>query len=102
MEEFLRTINGNTRYVLRQFVRVSGRKWEIRYGTMELNLGCSWTRYVKQLQTDLNALGYNAGAVDGAFGAGTRSALEDFQADYNLTVDGRCGPATKAKLYSLI
>ena len=96
------TINGNTRYVLRQFVRVSGREWEIRYGTMELNLGCSWTRYVKQLQTDLNALGYNAGAVDGAFGSGTRSALEDFQADYNLTVDGRCGPATKAKLYSLI
>lgn len=97
------TLSGNTRYILRQFVRVSGKEYELRYGTMELNLGCSWTRYVKQLQTDLKALGYYNGTIDGAFGSGTRAAVEAFQtATSGLDVDGRCGPATKQKLYDLV
>lgn len=96
------TVSGATRYILRQFVRVSGYEWEIRYGTMELNLGCSWTRYVKQMQTDLTDLGYNTNGTDGAFGSDTRDALIDFQTANGLSTDGRCGPASKAALYAAI
>jgi hypothetical protein len=96
------TQNGSYRYILRQFVRVSGLEWEIRYGTMELNLGCSWTRYVKQMQIDLTALDYDTNGTDGAFGSDTRDALIDFQTANGLTADGRCGPASKAALYVAI
>ena len=35
--------------------------------------------YVKELQTDLNKLGYRVGTVDGIFGPITRSKVESFQ-----------------------
>lgn len=96
------TQSGYYRYILRQFVRVSGREWEIRYGTMELNLGCSWTRYVMQLQTDLAELEYYDGDIDGGYGSITRTAVINFQQEHALSVDGRCGPSTKAALYDAI
>jgi membrane-bound lytic murein transglycosylase B len=43
---------------------------------------------VKDLQTALNTLGYNAGAVDGVIGRGTRGALQKFQKDKALVADG--------------
>ena len=43
---------------------------------------------VKDLQTALNTLGYNAGAVDGVIGRGTRGALQRFQKDKQLVADG--------------
>ena len=49
---------------------------------------------VRQIQTKLNALGYNAGKVDGIFGENTRKAVIAFQRDYGLTQDGIAGPAT--------
>jgi lytic murein transglycosylase len=42
----------------------------------------------KDLQTALNKLGYNAGAVDGVIGRGTRRALQGFQKDKGLVADG--------------
>jgi membrane-bound lytic murein transglycosylase B len=42
----------------------------------------------KELQTALNKLGYNAGAVDGVIGRGTRGALQKFQRDKGLVADG--------------
>lgn len=42
----------------------------------------------RELQAGLNALGYNAGAVDGVIGRGTRGALQRFQKDRALTADG--------------
>lgn len=96
------TQDGHYRYILREFVRVSGKEWEIRYGTMELNLGCSWTRYVAQLQTDLTTLGYYDGEIDGGYGSATRDAVEDFQYANGLDDDGRCGPLTKAALYTAV
>ena len=53
---------------------------------------------VKELQTNLNKLGYNCGTVDGNFGAKTDSAVKAFQKDKKLTVDGKVGSATKAKI----
>jgi lytic murein transglycosylase len=43
---------------------------------------------VKDLQTALNKLGYNAGNVDGVIGRGTRGALQKFQRDKGLAADG--------------
>ena len=53
---------------------------------------------VRQLQSMLNALGYDCGTVDGKFGAKTGAALRLFQADHKLTVDGIYGKASSAML----
>lgn len=46
----------------------------------------------------LNNLGYGAGDSDDATDVRLRSAVEEFQCDEGLTVDGKCGPATQARL----
>ena len=56
---------------------------------------------VKQLQTDLNKLGYKL-EVDGIFGNATDKALEDFQRKQGLPVDGVFGPNTRASLEKAI
>lgn len=52
---------------------------------------------VRQLQTDLTALGFPCGAIDGQNGPATRTAVARFQLAYGhsrLTVDGMYGPQT--------
>lgn len=49
---------------------------------------------VKKLQENLNKLNYNCGTPDGTFGAGTETALKNFQKANKLTVDGLAGSAT--------
>ena len=44
---------------------------------------------VDTAQRMLNQLGYNAGAVDGAYGKKTRGALEAFYADNGSSFDGK-------------
>lgn len=46
----------------------------------------------------LNNLGYRAGTSTDANDPQLRSAVEEFQCDHGLTVDGVCGPQTQAKL----
>lgn len=46
----------------------------------------------------LDNLGYNPGPVDGVDKEQFLSALEEFQCDHGLTVDGLCGPKTQSKL----
>ena len=57
---------------------------------------------VKELQENLNYLGYSCGKADGDFGTKTHNALIDFQEDYqkshNLTVDGKYGSNSKRVL----
>jgi len=53
---------------------------------------------VAELQQDLGALGFDAGRVDGIFGPRTQDALEHFQRNTAITVDGVCGPDTVAAL----
>ncbi len=53
---------------------------------------------VTELQNALNALGFNAGAADGQFGAKTGDALRAFQRANGLPADGVYGPQTKAAL----
>ena len=50
------------------------------------------------LQTKLQKMGYNPGAIDGAFGPKTSEAVMAFQAEHGLTVDGIVGPKTWAAL----
>jgi N-acetylmuramoyl-L-alanine amidase len=56
---------------------------------------------VDELQTLLARLGFDCGRVDGIFGPATSRALEEFQHDCGLTVDGRCGPVTVRTLLVL-
>lgn len=42
-----------------------------------------------ELQRELNALGYDAGPTDGLMGARTRAAIEGYQRDRGLLVDGQ-------------
>lgn len=46
------------------------------------------------LQVILQNLGFYAGRIDGYFGARTRRAVEEFQADAGIAVDGIAGPQT--------
>ena len=56
--------------------------------------------YVLILQDALNALGYDAGALDGVFGTGTEKALKGWQGEMGLAADGVCGCASWKKLTS--
>lgn len=46
----------------------------------------------------LNNLGYFAGPLDEEDESLFKSAIEEFQCDHKLTIDGKCGPNTQAKL----
>jgi len=56
---------------------------------------------VHELQQRLGALGFDAGRVDGFFGANSARALKDFQQNVGLTSDGICGPDTLEALRRL-
>ena len=56
---------------------------------------------VRDLQHQLNRLGFDAGPEDGIFGHRTRSAVEEFQANAGLVVDGNVGSTTVAALRRL-
>lgn len=56
---------------------------------------------VAALQARLTEMGFNAGRVDGIFGARTESAVKEFQQSVGIKVDGKCGPATIIALIRL-
>lgn len=55
---------------------------------------------VRQLQQRLLSLGYACGryGADGVYGAGTLFAVQSFQMDNGLAIDGKCGEKTWAAL----
>lgn len=57
---------------------------------------------VRLVQSLLNRIGYNAGAVDGNFGRQTALAVTAFQRDNGLAADGVVGPATWSVLDRLL
>ena len=62
-----------------------------------LKLG-SQGQEVRNLQQKIKQLGFYKGSVDGDFGEATEKAVTAFQKQYGLTVDGKVGSATMAKL----
>ena len=57
---------------------------------------------VKRLQRALTQLGYTVGTIDGDYGTGTKTAVEQFQTASNLTADGVFGPATQTALIAAL
>ena len=55
---------------------------------------------VQRLQDRLRELGYFTGESTGYYGSLTVSAVEEFQKQNNLTVDGKAGQQTRTILYS--
>ena len=53
---------------------------------------------VAELQTRLNALGFNCGTVDGEFGKNTEKGVIAFQSAAGIEVDGKFGKESKAAL----
>lgn len=53
---------------------------------------------VRELQVDLNALGFDCGIADGIFGKKTNAAVRAFQAAMKLEVDGIVGQKTRSAL----
>lgn len=58
-------------------------------GTRVARPGIPSTQQGRETQVALNYFGYDAGVVDGQVGAGTRSAIERFQASMGYPVNGR-------------
>ena len=52
-------------------------------------------------QARLTNLGYFSGEINGQPSDDLNSAVEEFQCDHHLTVDGICGPQTQAQLKSV-
>lgn len=76
-------------------------------GTHSLLQQGSHSEVVRSLQADLTALGYSDSPgyplrFDGAFGARTRLAVEAFQRDHHLTVDGKVGQDTRTALQAAL
>ena len=57
---------------------------------------------VRDLQQGLERLGFDPNGVDGKYGRGTYAAVQEFQRQNGLTVDGEAGPTTMAKLQELL
>lgn len=53
---------------------------------------------IKQVQQALNDIGYDAGVADGIMGQKTKDAVEQFQKDNGLTIDGIIGKQVKDAL----
>ena len=49
---------------------------------------------VRQVQQKLKSLGYYKGSVDGIYGVQTKTAVQKFQKNCGITVDGIAGPKT--------
>lgn len=73
-------------------LQVDGESIRIRVGHLDP------IEEVSGVQARLVNLGYDPGPIDDTEGPRTRAAVEAFQRDYDLTVDGICGPQTRKKL----
>lgn len=71
---------------------VAGAK-ALAVSSQMLRKGSDGNRVIR-LQTNLKALGYNPGNIDGVYGDGTEDAVKLFQAQHGLVADGVAGPKT--------
>ncbi len=76
----------------------SHRTTTIKYPGHLVKMGSRGT-YVKEVQQQLNKLGYSCGTPDGVFGSHTLSAVKAFQKAHHLAVDGVVGQQTWNALF---
>lgn len=57
-----------------------------------------YARLVAVIQMNLNALGYDAGPIDGRMSPTTRTAIRNFQRHYGFCVDGRATQALAERI----
>jgi len=62
-----------------------------------LTMGSSGTE-IRMLQSELQALDYSVGSVDGIYGSATKAAVQAFQRDVHLQADGIVGSETQEAL----
>ena len=62
----------------------------------------AYSPLVADIQGGLGRLGYDAGPADGVMGPRTRGAIESYQADNDLLVDGRASAELQAHIQSKI
>ena len=60
--------------------------------------GTGTLTHEQQIQTALKNAGFYSGAIDGKIGHGSKRAIEAFQKQNNLKIDGKVGPKTWAVL----
>ena len=56
---------------------------------------------IEEIQTNLRALGFYVGKIDGIFGSQTQAAVMNFQKNQGLSIDGIVGPTTFAVLNAM-
>jgi hypothetical protein len=78
-------------------LRAAGRIVVLRLSCMG-PVGEESDEEIRDLQSRLHNLGYDAGALDGVYGRCTRAALAVFQAEHGLDVNGEPDAATRARL----
>lgn len=86
---------------IQQQISVSARTGKLSILDLEVPIQIGYLDPVEEVsgqQARLNNLGYDAGEVGETNEEKLRSALEEFQCDRNLTVDGTCNPQTQARL----
>ena len=83
-----------------QELRASGHKqwkataWAMEAGKWKKDL-CFFSDYrkeIRQVQSDLNRLGYRVGAVDGVLGPRTTAGIRSYQADQKMPRSGTINP----------
>jgi peptidoglycan DL-endopeptidase CwlO len=62
-----------------------------------LTTGSSGTE-IRMVQSKLQTLDYSVGSVDGIYGSNTKAAVQEFQRDAGIQVDGIAGPQTQEAL----
>ena len=81
-------------------LRYNGDKGSAGYTMYLLKSGVS-NIDVTVFEILMTKLGYYSSSIDTKYGAGCVRACKNFQSDYGLTVDGKCGKNTWNKLFSL-
>lgn len=62
---------------------------QVNLGTPVWKRNSAGTADVKSIQSGLSSLGYRPGPADGVLGTQTRAAIDRYQSDHKLLVDGR-------------
>ncbi len=87
-DDFARVYNGSN-YKKNSYAKNMAKAYANLTGKMS-----SEKAHIKELQEDLNTLGYNSGKADGIMGRKTKSAIYNFQMNNDLVADSVAGPIT--------